>query len=206
MSLANHAPAYVLGASQTISVCEDTSLYAINATLAIVDSDNGQLETWSVVLPPAHGTLAGSYSTFSSGGILTPTGLSYTPTAGYTGSDSFKVKISDGTAADTMTVYVTDTACGTTTIVATRSNEPGAMLLYPNPGNGKFTFRVAAPVTDEITVVITNLVGEQIKEFVTASNAQTAINISAPAGVYLVTATSAHGHWSGKLVITARQQ
>ncbi len=74
----------------------------------MLDSDAAQAETWSVVSAPAHGTLVAAYTTTSTGGILTPTGLSYTPAPGYTGNDSFKVSVTDCVnVSDTTTVHVT---------------------------------------------------------------------------------------------------
>ena len=100
----NITPSFVNGAAQTISVCHDSS-FSLNTTLAISDINVGQVETWSVVSAPLHGVLSASYSTTSTGSVITPAGLQYVPTAGYTGSDSFKVKISDGISFSTTTVY-----------------------------------------------------------------------------------------------------
>ncbi len=66
--------------------------------LAASDPDNNPL-TYSIVNPPQHGTLSGSFA----GQLQT-----YTPTAGYTGSDSFTFRANDGTAnSNTATVSIT---------------------------------------------------------------------------------------------------
>ena len=57
---------------------------AVMVILAATDPDGNPI-TYSVLTPPTHGTLAG-----------TPPYLAYTPTAGYTGWDTFTFKASDG--------------------------------------------------------------------------------------------------------------
>ncbi len=100
-------PAFTGGHSQSLSICENSSTLNINSFLIVSDPVSGKTETWSVVIVPKHGTAGVSYATLSTGGTLTPTGTTYKPTFGYTGNDSFKVKVSDGTKADTTTIYVT---------------------------------------------------------------------------------------------------
>lgn len=98
------------GHTQSMPACESAGLYFINGYLTATDTDLGETETWSVVTNAAHGTLVASYSTASTGGIVSPSGLSYTPNTGYAGMDSFSVQVSDGITADTTMIYVTVTA------------------------------------------------------------------------------------------------
>ncbi|MDY6983160.1 MAG: Ig-like domain-containing protein, partial [Pseudomonadota bacterium] len=95
-----------------LSIAEDASATAINSLLAVSDTTaNGQTLTWSVASAPSNGTLNGiSQSTSVTGGTVTPTGMTYTPTANYNGSDSFQIQVSDGTETDTVTVNVTVSA------------------------------------------------------------------------------------------------
>ena len=74
----NHAPT---ANQQSITLDEDTSK-AI--TLSGTDPDGDAL-TYTLTAQPSHGTLTG-----------TAPNLTYTPTANYNGSDSFKFKVSDG--------------------------------------------------------------------------------------------------------------
>ncbi len=101
------APYFMGGATQTLSVCENSAAASINGLLAVTDSDAAETETWSVLASPLHGTLAAAYSTTSTGGLLTPSGLTFMPSTGFSGSDTFAVEVSDGTLADTIMVYVT---------------------------------------------------------------------------------------------------
>jgi hypothetical protein len=76
---ANHPP---VANAQSVTVVKNT---ATSITLTGSDADAGDSLTYSVVTNPAHGTLSG-----------TAPNLTYTPTAGYTGADSFTFKINDG--------------------------------------------------------------------------------------------------------------
>jgi hypothetical protein len=103
----NHAPFFT--GNNYITVCINSINNAtIDSALAIIDSDLGQTETWTLVNGPLHGVLHGfPYSSISNSGLLNPSGFSYTDTGGYTGLDSFSIKISDGTASAVKEVYVT---------------------------------------------------------------------------------------------------
>jgi hypothetical protein len=86
----NHAP---VAQNQTVFVQQNT---ATAITLAATDQDNDPL-TYSVVGIPTHGSLSG-----------TPPALTYTPTNGYTGPDSFTFRANDSLLnSNTATVSIT---------------------------------------------------------------------------------------------------
>jgi hypothetical protein len=91
-SFENHPP---VAANQAVTTAQDT---AKSITLSATDAD-GQTLTYSVVSQPAHGSLSG-----------TPPQLTYTPTHGYYGADSFTFKANDGQAdSNIATVSITVT-------------------------------------------------------------------------------------------------
>ena len=100
------APRFTAGRTQSLSVCENSGL-VLNTALSVMDSDVSQTETWSTVYGGAHGTLLAGYTTTSTGATLTPTGLSYTPATGFIGMDTVTIQVSDGTLADSTTIYIT---------------------------------------------------------------------------------------------------
>jgi M6 family metalloprotease-like protein len=115
----NHAP---VAQDQMVTTPQDTPL-AI--TLVAPDSDDDPL-TYSIVDEPAHGTLSGSGEA-----------LTYTPDAGYKGSDSFTFKANDGTldsniALVTITVMpVNHAPIAADDVFDTNEDTP---LLIPLPG------------------------------------------------------------------------
>jgi len=139
----NHPPRFVRGSLIRIDVCENAIAYSLDSALAIVDSDFGQTESWSTLRAPMHGALVAAYTTTSTGGEVIPSGLSYTPTTGYTGVDSFRVRISDGLAIDSTIFLVSvdplpsvdsihgpSTVCIAETITLMDSSSGGAWLCF----------------------------------------------------------------------------
>ena len=85
--------------AQSVTTDEDTPT---TVTLTGSDADNTDTLTYAIVDQPAHGTLSG-----------TAPDLTYTPTTGYSGSDSFTFQINDGTTnSNTATVSITVNAVG----------------------------------------------------------------------------------------------
>lgn len=104
----NSSLAFASGPTASVTVCEDAVSVSMDSVLAINDLDSGISDTWSIYVPPLHGTLTGGYSTTATGHLMDPTGFYYTPATGFTGLDSFRVRVQDcGGTADTITVYVT---------------------------------------------------------------------------------------------------
>jgi hypothetical protein len=103
----NHIPTFTGGHLQMLSICEDTSSVPVNSLLAVQDTDIAQKETWVLFKNPLHGTATTAYTTTSTGGVLTPTGLTYTPLTGFYGNDTFQVKVDDRISVDTTTIVVT---------------------------------------------------------------------------------------------------
>jgi peptidoglycan/xylan/chitin deacetylase (PgdA/CDA1 family) len=85
-------------ASVTMSMNGTPTPFAL--TVNATDADPSDTLTWSISSAASHGTASAS-------GTGNSKAISYTPTNNYVGSDSFVVQVSDGTASDTMTVYVT---------------------------------------------------------------------------------------------------
>jgi Secretion system C-terminal sorting domain/NHL repeat len=101
-----HAPYFVMGDHQTIIRCP-TEEISLDSALTIFDVDTSQAENWSLVLPPSYGTATVTYSATSTGAVIMPIGLKYRPALGFTGNDTFKVRIFDGFFSDTATFYIT---------------------------------------------------------------------------------------------------
>jgi hypothetical protein len=104
---ANNPPTFDNGTPQTLNVCQDASATSINSLLTATDADAGQTLTWTVTSAPSHGSIGGGGATASSGTNVTPSGLTYTPTASYSGSDAFTIQVSDGAATATTVINVT---------------------------------------------------------------------------------------------------
>ena len=104
----NHLPSFSRGASVNLSVCQNSAAVSINSILGINDSDILQGETWSVLTTATHGTLGG-FNSIAAATIFTvsPGATTYVPIPSYSGTDSFRIKVSDGIGSDTIRVLVT---------------------------------------------------------------------------------------------------
>jgi len=93
----------------TLNVCANAVATSINSQLAVTDQNSNNLTlTWSVVVPPSHGSLGGFPTTsLSTGASVTPAGLTYQPTPAYVGTDAFTVQVSDGVNVASVVLYVT---------------------------------------------------------------------------------------------------
>jgi|GEM_PF-962600 len=97
--ITNHAPVIAEGASYSLPMAQLNGS-AVNGTLTVTDDENDPI-TWTIPTPASHGTGAITSSTNSQASI------SYIPSAGYTGTDSFVVRAADANGSDSITVNVT---------------------------------------------------------------------------------------------------
>ncbi len=83
-----------LASSQSVTTEQNV---AVTITLGGLDLDSCDL-TFSIVTPPAHGSLGAIGNQACTPGVPNSDGATvlYTPTGGYTGSDSFTFKVNDG--------------------------------------------------------------------------------------------------------------
>ncbi len=207
--------------SNSLSICRNSSANAINANLSIVDgSASGTTETWTVVIAPTHGTLSGFSTTRSlSGGVATPVGCTYTPTSGYTGTDAFVIRASNGAGSTTQSVNVTVTGapavptisgasavCTGSTIALTSTTTGGtwgttASILSIN-STGVVTG--ISPGSDLISYAVTNACGITVNYkniTVNAGSSVAAISGAAPSTFcpgtsFTATNATAGGTWS----------
>lgn len=147
----NVAPTFV-GAGTSLLVAQTASATDVRSLLQVSDSNTGQTLTWTQSAAPSHGTLAISSATASSGGTSISAGgsIAYTPTAGYVGTDSFTVRVSDGTATATRTINVTVGPAPTVTIDAltlttmTQGTAISSQTFTSSGGYGSYGYAVTA--------------------------------------------------------------
>ncbi len=135
------------------------------------------------------GTWSASNTHASVGTTGIVTGLSPGPD-----SISYKVTNTCGTATATHAVRVKGCNVEVGSIPA-----PQGITIAPNPNGGSFTLTLPGnPQPAHIT--ITNLLGQKIKEFTTATTTQN-IQLNSPHGIYFLSVTTASGEWCSKVVV-----
>lgn len=197
----NNRPTFVAGYDRTITLCKNTPLL-LDTLLAVMDSDAHQTEVWNVVTPPAHGSLTASYTTTSTGMLLTPTGMAYHPTTGYTGADSMTVAVTDCVhAADTITIHLNIANCE---LGAGTAHAECQLQLVPNPNEGRFTLNLMSATDEAASVVITDVMGRQLQTMQITTNRPTEIGLKAAPGMYFVVVQTGGGVWSERVMVGGR--
>jgi DNA/RNA endonuclease G (NUC1) len=105
---------------QSVTTAEDTPA---NITLVAASPNNNQL-TYSIVTPPAHGSLTGNTES-----------RSYTPSADFNGSDSFTFQVSDGVRTSnisTVTITITDANDAPVAATDSKSTNEDTALNFPD--------------------------------------------------------------------------
>ncbi len=170
----NCIPVFANGATQSLTVCQSSGANSINTTLAVVDSDRSQTLTWSIVAICSHGTLTAATTAAANGGTVTPAGLTYTPTVGYSGPDAFTIQISDGYNTSTTVVNVTvnplpiatpitgtatEVCVGSTIVLSNDSTTGTWSALNANASVVGGTVTGVSAGTDDISYTLTNSCG-----------------------------------------------
>lgn len=143
----NVAPTFA-GSTTTLALQKNAAAADVKSLLQASDTDVGQTLTWTQQTPPSHGTLTISGATAASGGTAITAGgtITYQPAAGYNGSDSFTVQVSDGITSATRTITATITAApvaGFGSAMALERTASEVVQVMPNAslnfGAGSFT-------------------------------------------------------------------
>ncbi len=103
------------------------------------------------------------------------------------------------THGDCMQKSYYNTPLAVTNINAANS---GSMSIVPNPNSGSFKLRLATLGTEKATVVISNSIGQKVKEFSMNTNEANEIVLDEAAGVYFITANTKSERFSAKVVLT----
>ncbi|MCW3123800.1 MAG: surface protein, partial [Flavipsychrobacter sp.] len=76
------------------------------------------------------------------------------------------------------------------------------LKVYPNPSSGTFNLNLSAATTQDVQVVITNMVGESVSSFTTTTNKVNDITLDVPPGIYFINAATATVKYKAKVTIT----
>jgi hypothetical protein len=137
----NSPPTFTGGTSATLTVPKDGAAVDLKSSLAVTDTDSGQTLTWSQATAPSQGgaLVLQSATATSNGGSIAPGGtLTYQPKAGFVGTETFAVQVSDGTATviRSFTVTATEANIAPTFVGGTVSlavaKDSAAVNLVPN--------------------------------------------------------------------------
>ena len=75
------------------------------------------------------------------------------------------------------------------------------LKIFPNPNAGVFTMNLLSGNDEEVHIVIMNVTGEKVKEFIATTNKAMDIKLNPVAGIYLISATTSGGRYFAKVVV-----
>jgi hypothetical protein len=101
-----------------------------------------------------------------------------------------------------MTVLPLSIGGCTPTGIAGTAAQGTELKVFPNPNTGTFTLNLLSADNEPVQVIITNVVGEKVMEFTTATNKEQEVKINRKAGIYFISAITAHGTNTVKVMIT----
>ena len=74
------------------------------------------------------------------------------------------------------------------------------LWVWPNPSGGAMTMQVNTTTNEPVHVVVTNVLGQKVKELTTTTNTATELQIAQP-GIYFINARTESGHWVERVVV-----
>ncbi|MCW3121812.1 MAG: hypothetical protein JWQ38_1304 [Flavipsychrobacter sp.] len=190
-------PYFTHGKSQTVNFCLESTV--INPFLAINDLDTGKALTWTLISRPNHGYVATSYAQASTGSTITPSGFVYIRGRGYAGNDTIVMAVTDGIKSDTSSLYI---SCDTTLEIKNQTITNSQINIFPNPSNGNFNVTVNDATNESVTIIVTNLFGQKIKELTSVANQPTEITLNMPSGIYVVSVITKEWKSDQRIIIT----
>jgi hypothetical protein len=134
-----------------------------------------------------------SHATVNSSGIVT----AYIP-----GLDTIKYTITNvcGSIPAYFLLHVR-TALQCALGVSLGADNVAELQVYPNPNNGDFSVYLTSDMDAPVHIVITNMVGQKVRELTTRTNKLDLIHLQAAPGIYLLTATTDHNKYISKVTI-----
>ena len=77
----------------------------------------------------------------------------------------------------------------------------GELKVYPNPNDGTFTVNLSSNTEEAVYYVVTNMLGEKVKEVTSSTNKPSDIKLDASPGIYFLNAITPQGKWLEKITI-----
>ncbi len=89
----------------------------------------------------------------------------------------------------------------TSTLSVSSNNSSDAILIFPNPCYGTVKINIPSNIEERLTITITNLIGQKVKEISTITNKVFEIQLDLKPGIYFLSSSNINQHWNSKLII-----
>lgn len=199
-----------------------TQVYTVSGTytdtlISSIGSDSLLTLALTVNPLPATGTIAGPDSVCightmtltdaTTGGIWSATNLYATISGGIVtgvtaGNDTIKYTVTNSTTGCTAfaSLAIRVKSCTPNNIVTVAGQEVN-FHIAPNPNNGNFQFYVPAGKSKEVMAVITNVLGQKVKEFMVFTDVETQVSLDVTPGVYFLSIADGNNKFTQKILV-----
>ena len=119
------------------------------------------------------------------------------------GMDTIRYVVTNSCGADTalFAVKVRPHGACTNGVVAISAAERPSLAIYPAPNRGEFAMKLSAAGNESARVIITDLLGEKVKDFIIVTNKETDVRLNVSPGIYFVSAILNNERLSAKMVV-----
>ncbi len=87
------------------------------------------------------------------------------------------------------------------TLVLPSVSNTAELRIFPNPNNGTFILSINADETQDVHVIITDILGKKVKELALETNRASDVKISSVPGVYLLSVYGKDVNYSAKVIV-----
>ena len=119
------------------------------------------------------------------------------------GTDTIKYTITNGCGSNHVFHVVTVRAFGSGCVSGVTAQNPvqTELKVFPNPNRGSFTMNLLADYNEQAHVVITNMWGVTVRDFMITTNNEQEMVLNQPPGIYFVSASTVFGVYMAKVVV-----
>ena len=156
---ANMVPAFV-NETPTLALCINSLATDISSLLHVTDTNVAQTLSWSQAATPDNGgTLSFTSATASAGNAdVSPGGIiTYTPAAGFAGTETLKICVTDGVASDTLVIPVTIYSYPVVTISGADTACTGSSASLTASGATTYVWDAAPGLSSTTSAAVTTL-------------------------------------------------
>ena len=86
-------------------------------------------------------------------------------------------------------------------VVKSTEATSASLAIFPNPSCGTFTVAISSVTSGDATIIVTNAVGEKVKELIAKTNQRTQITLDSPPGVYFVNTVVNNEQMNAKVLL-----
>ena len=116
------------------------------------------------------------------------------------GTDTIVYSVTNVCGTDIASWHLNVIQCDFTNIPGL-SKSSAKLIVYPNPNDGVFTVNLLSDYEEQVSIVITDIAGEKVKEITTTTNNPVNIKPGIAPGIYLLSGTTAHGKYVAKIIV-----